>query len=175
MEKKALKMTSPTGRGSGYSLLEVLITLAIIALFSGFFLLRFDDGREGELLAGTTAELRSAATLAKKRSYAFKRDHYVVFDRKRFWLTDREPTAGTPIIDPNEEAGDEVYPIPEELFLELLPLGATKWMPLNRFVWRFRDSGLSEPIGLRLTVGRSYTSLKFNALTGLAEEETFLD
>lgn len=168
-------MMSPTGKSSGYSLLEVLITLAIIALFSGFFLLRFDDGRDGDLLAASTADLRSAATLAKKRSFAFKRDHYVVFNRKLFWLTDREPVAGTLIFEPNEEAGDEVYRLPEDLYLEVLPLGATKWSPLNEYVWRFRDSGLSEPIGLRLTIGRSYTSLSFNALTGLAEEETILD
>jgi len=42
-------------------------------------------------------------------------------------------------------------------------------------VWTFRDSGLSDPLKLRFSFGRSYTILDFNVLTARAEEETFLE
>ena len=34
----------PVRSGSGFTLLEMLIVLAVIAMFTGVFMLRFDDG-----------------------------------------------------------------------------------------------------------------------------------
>ena len=59
--------------------------------------------------------------------------------------------------------------------MELLPPGEKRWTKEPGFFWTFRSSGLSDPLAVRFTTGRSYTRLTFNVLTGLAEEETFIE
>ena len=53
-------MTLATGksRSRGFTLFELLITLAIIALFSGFFVLRFDDGATEDALTKAATDLK---------------------------------------------------------------------------------------------------------------------
>jgi len=69
----------------------------------------------------------------------------------------------------------EVHAFPEGIELAILPAGAEERVRPYGFAWRFRDSGLNDPVTLRLSAGDSYTELRFHALTGRAEEETFLE
>ncbi len=177
--------TSATGEGArpcragGFTLFEILVVLAIIALFTSFFLLRFDDGAAEEALSRASTDLRRAALKAKKRAYAFRRDQYIVFSPKGFVLTERPPAAASYHGPPEGFAGDRIYhedfSIPGELTMELRPAGAEKWTRQPGAFWTFRSSGLSDPISVRFSTGRSYTTLSFNVLTALAEEETFIE
>jgi prepilin-type N-terminal cleavage/methylation domain-containing protein len=177
-------MTSATGertaRCEGYSLFEVLIVLAIIAMFTGFFLVRFDDGAAEEGLTQAATDIKAAALKAKKRAYAFRRDQYILFSRGGFVLTESPPLAeGAAAIEPRPEARggsfNESYRVPSEATMELLPPGSKRWTKEPGIVWTFRSSGLSDPMAVRFTVGKSYARLQFNVLTGLAEEEIFIE
>lgn len=168
-------MTSATGNSRGFTLLETIIVLGIMAMFLGFFLLRFDDSREEEILREAADSVRKVALKAKRESYAFRKDRFIRFGRNGFEL------AASPGRDPAgvgfafQEEGAEYFPLPAGIKMELLPPGAVKWTVLGEYVWTFRDSGLSEPLGIRFSAGRSYTELHFNVLTAMAEEETFID
>jgi hypothetical protein len=59
--------------------------------------------------------------------------------------------------------------------MELLPPGSKRWTKEPGIVWTFRSSGLSDPMAVRFTMGKSYARLQFNVLTGLAEEEIFIE
>lgn len=174
-------MTSATGelRTRGFTLFEVLIVLAIIALFTGFFLLRFDDGATEEALAKGSTELRGAALKAKKRAYAFRRNQYIVFSPGGFSITESPPlpeeSRSIFATEQNERSYRESFSLPEGVSQEWMAAGDKRWSRQPGFYWTFRASGLSDPLTVRLTRGRSYTRLNFNALTGLAEEETFIE
>lgn len=172
-------MISGTGnRSRGFSLLEILIVFSIIVLFAGFFALRFDDSHSEEILAEASTGLKTAALKAKRRSYAFRRDHYIVFNNREFQVTERvsyeDDPSGELTEDPEDAAVFKRVEIPVGVKIEFLPPGADEWTKKNRFVWTFRDSGLSDPLSVRFTAGSSYTQLTFNVLTGLAEEATII-
>lgn len=172
-------MTSETGkRSSGFSLLEVLIVFSIIILFAGFFAFRFDDSHSEEALAKSAVALKTAALKAKRRSFTFRRDHYIVFRLNGFRVTERttpgDASVGGFDSDPDDSAVFERFNLPPGVKMEVLPAGRQKWVKPNGFVWVFRDSGLSDPLSVRFTTGISYTKLTFNVLTGLAEEETVI-
>lgn len=172
-------MTSGTGsRTSGFSLLEILIVFSIILLFAGFFALRFDDSHAEQVLAESSVALKTASLKAKRRSFAFRRDHYIVFNLRGFRVTERispdEASIGGFDQDPDDAAVFKRFALPEGVKMEVLPSGQEKWVKPNGFVWVFRDSGLSDPLSVRFSSGTSYTKLSFNVLTGLAEEETVI-
>jgi type II secretory pathway pseudopilin PulG len=176
-------MTLATGerraRYGGYSLFEVLIVLAIIALFTGFFLLRFDDSAAEEGLTQAATDLKAAALKAKKRAYTFRRDQYILFSKSGFLLTESPPLAdGVDPIEPRpglRSSPSESFQIPSAATIELLPPGSKRWTKEPGVVWTFRSSGLSDPMTVRFSMGKSYARLQFNVLTGLAEEEIFIE
>lgn len=166
------------GRAGGFSLFEVLVVLAIISLFTSFFLLRFDDGATEEALTHASNSLRAAALKAKKRAYTFRRHQYIIFNPGGFVLTEQPP--GDAYAPPPRGGGEskiyhEAFSLPEGLKMELRPPGAEKWTTQPGVFWVFRSSGLSDPMTVRFSMGRSYTTLNFNVLTALAEEETFIE
>lgn len=181
----APRTTSATGeRGRrrearAFTLFEVLIVLAIIALFTGVFLLRFEDGETEESLNRAANDLKGAALKAKKRAYAFRRDQYLVFSKDGFVLTERPPTDFRALRLASAEDGRPAYREPFRLasgvVMDLQPPGEAKWTREPGYVWTFRSSGLNEPLKVRFSRGRSYARLDFNVLTALADEEIVIE
>lgn len=168
-------MTSATGKPRGFTLLETIIVLGIMAMFLGFFVVRFDDSHTEEILTTAADDVRLAAVKAKRESYAFRKDRYIRFGPAGFELRDSPGAGAAPVGMALLEGNAEFYPVPPGVVMEIWPPGAVKWVKLSQdYVWTFRESGLSEPLGIRFLAGKSYTILRFNVLTGLAEEETFI-
>ena len=169
-------MTSVTGKPRGFTLLETIIVLGIIALMTGFFLIRFDDSQAEDYLVKASSDIKAAAHQAKRRSYAFREDQFIRFHQQGFELADRPfNNSNVTSFFPDEDGVISRYPLPPGVLMELLPHGSRKWQRLKNYTWTFRDSGLSEPLGVRFRVGKSYSELQFNVLTGLAEETTVIE
>jgi len=158
----------------GFSLLELLIVLGIIALFTGFFALRFDDGHVEETLARVSGDLRKTALLAKRRSFAYRRDQFVILSRQAFELTGRPVEGSVETSDPEREDPVERFVVPADVRMEWQVPGSTNWQQDPDYVWTFRESGLSDPLVVRFSLKSSYTELNFGVLTGTAEEVTII-
>ena len=165
---------SPARRGAGFTLLEILIVLAVIAMFTGVFMLRFDDGHVERTLHRAAVDIRGIALKSKKRSFTFRKNQYIIFTPKAFWTTETPPLLdGLAIASPGQ--GPESFILPGDVVMEIKPPGSQRWISPKGYAWNFRASGLSDPMEVRFTMGTSYTYLNFNVLTGLAEEKTVLE
>lgn len=164
----------PADVPAGFTLLEILIVLAVIAMFTGVFMLRFDDGHSERTLGKLSVDIRGAAIKSKKRSYTFRKNQYIVFQTNAFWTSETPPLEGGLAFQPPAH-GKEVFQVPGDVAMEIRPPGSQRWIRPKGVGWTFRASGLSDPMEVRFTMDRSYTYLNFNVLTGLAEEETVLE
>jgi len=169
---------SATGRAGGFSLLEILVTLGVIALFVGFFTLRFDDGPAEEALSKAAGDLKGAALTAKREAQAFRTGRYVVLTPGGFSLADRPPRPDQPDSwhgGPAPGTDARWFPLPPGVTMVWREPGTSQWKGRESYVWHFRESGLSDPVAVRFTHGRSYWVLDFHVLTGMAEEEIFIE
>lgn len=181
MVRKEPRTISETGRSEflrknrstrAFTLLEILIVLSIIVLFSGLFALHFDARRSEETIAPLGREFQSLALKAKRRSFAYRRDQYLVIQDRTIILTE-SPKRSDPIAGAVERIG-----IPESVSLRIRSrhlFGDDNWIPANGFNWRFRRSGLNDPVTFRLSHDRSYLELDFDALPAIPAEASFYE
>lgn len=175
MVRKEPRTISGTGRDrigqAGLTLFEILIVLAIIALFTGVFVLRFDESDDERLLSSVSAELRNTAATAKDSAFAFRRDYYVVLGEGGFYMTDRRPlgdfSEGPPLEEP--------VSLPDGVEMKIRVGDDARWREPSGFIWHFRRSGLSDPVEVRFARGNSYVALDFPVLSGRPGEISLFD
>ena len=90
-----------------------------------------------------------------------------------FWTTETPPLEeGLAVASPGQ--GPQSFIIPLDVIMEIKPPGSQRWIsPKGHDAWNFRASGLSDPMEVRFTIGRSYTNLNFNVLSGLRRRKPF--
>lgn len=173
-------MTSATGNMShaiyaqakGFSILELLVVLGVMALFTGSFALYFASHEE-EVLSEVSSELKSLALQAKRRSFAFRREEHLILSATHFSFP--EPQSA---IRPDSRATPtktKLIHLPANTRLEVRRPGEASWRQPQELRWKFYASGLNEPLQVRFSKGDAYTTLTFHTLTGQAEEETVLN
>jgi len=141
-------MTWEIGRARrGFSLLELIISLGLIALLATFFAVRFSNNPvEGELM-DCAVHLKQFASRASRLSSAFRTSQSVLFREKG------ELPSGVRF---------ELLRLREKEFRPPLPEGES---------WLFESTGLAEPIQARFAKEDAYIELEFNPLTAHADVE----
>jgi prepilin-type N-terminal cleavage/methylation domain-containing protein len=157
--------TSGVGhRLGGFTLLEMVVVLAIMGLLTTFFAVSFVDSSQDDDLRRVAAELRTAAQKASRLSEAHGGDFYLFLDRSGFGLGE------------NSGVGDfgEItleHSLPKNIRLKLRRFGDEGWVDPSNFAWGFPANGISEPLDVRLEKGRAYVEMSFNGLTGRVDLE----
>lgn len=148
----------------GFTLLEMIVVLAIMGLLTTFFAVSFFDSSEDDGLRKVAAELRTAAQKASRLSETYGGDFYLFLDRSGFGLGE-----SMRVEDSGETALD--YSLPKDIRMKLRRYGDEAWIDPKNFAWGFPANGICEPLAIRLERGRSYVEMSFNGLTGRVERE----
>lgn len=145
----------------GFTLLEVILVLLIIALLAGASLVDFGEFHQYQVLKETASDLKRLARTASRSSAAWGVDYRLRIEPKQFFLV----TAGEP-------PPGSVRQWDGTIRLELRTRGESRWRVPEAFEWVFPGSGVAEPLAVRMT-GRNgaFVEMSFNPLTGAVDEE----
>ena len=151
-------------RPGGFTILEMIVVLAIMSLMVTFFAMSFFESSADDDLRMAAADLRTAAQKASRLSEAHGGDFYLVLDRGGFGLGENSGVG---------DFGETTFEhaLPKNIRLKLRRFGDEGWTDPSNFAWGFPANGISEPLDVRLEKGRAYVEMSFNALTGRVDRE----
>ena len=165
MRRSAISGTVDVGqRTSGFTLLEMVVVLAIMGLMTTFFAMSFFESAADDDLRMAAADLRTTAQKASRLSEAHGGDFYVILDRNGFGFGE---TSG--VGDLGEMTLE--HSLPKNIHLKLRRFGDEDWVEPSFYAWGFPANGLSEPLDIRLEKGQAFVEMSFNALTGRVDKE----
>lgn len=148
--------------GGAFTLLEILMVLAVIALLLGVVVpLTSGFSREGEfrdVVRGLLVLAKTARTDAMTSGHAAE----VIFEKRAFALR----RAG-------EEEASETVQIPRDMQYTIRPFGADKVLRPDAQRWIFQPTGLCEPLTVRLTDGEAWMEVTFDPLTASIADEGY--
>ena len=159
-------------RRGAFTLMEMVVVLAIMVLLTGFFAVQFGENTDEELLSPVAQDLKQLARQAVTEAAAYREDYAILLDPGQFQLVRGQGAGAGGAVS---LAVEETRSIPEGLIVGVRWFGDPEWKPVEGQAWLFRSGGLCEPIEIRLEIPRSkaFIELAFDPLTGMAEEQSY--
>jgi len=153
-------MTLETGRtDSGFSLLEVIISLGIIAILTTLFAVQFVGNPIEEELEAASAALQKFAQKGARHATAFHSVHSIQFDSESIHFA-----AGKDQV--------ETYQLPLGVQFDVRRFGENEWRtPAENESWSFPPTGLCEPLSVRFSKEKAFIELSFDSLTARIQKE----
>jgi type II secretion system protein H len=144
---------------SGFTLLEVLVVIALMIIFAGAVQLAFDSVEESPLKEPAD-KLAVMVKQASRAAVVQGRTVAIGFDKEGFGFL-------------GGVAGSEGHVVlPKGMKVTFQPWnGGKKWLPANDLVWRFYSSGIFETLRFRFVHPEGSVEIAFNPLTGSVSEE----
>jgi prepilin-type N-terminal cleavage/methylation domain-containing protein len=153
-------------RRAGFTLLEMIVVLAIAAIIIGIGAGAVQRISQENELRKASLEAEKVFMLAAQRAYATSITQMVVFDEEGLELTGANPQAPVASVRVSFPAGTR---------LQLRRMGSDRWSLAAGQRLMLRPGGLCEPLGLRFDWQRSTLRATLDPLTGgMVEVEELL-
>lgn len=154
----------PRSAVGGFTLLEIVLVLAIVSLLVGAAVPEIASMMLAEKLKEPARELEAMAITARCNALAEQRPYRIILQKDGFRL---ERLSG-------EKSGViSEFRLAEDLTFEMASWPDEKWGQPQNHVWYFPPTGLCEPIRVMFRKGDSYFMQKYSAVTGWNQEESF--
>lgn len=153
----------PSGRPAAFTLLEILMVLAIIALLLGVVIPLTSGFSRDQEFRDVMRELLVLAKTARMEAMTTGRPASVIFDKEGFALF----RAG------DDEEPSEIVKVPSNMSYTLRPFGADKSLRPDGQRWIFQPTGICEPVSVNLTDGEAWMEMRFDPLTASIADESY--
>ncbi|SHJ16080.1 prepilin-type N-terminal cleavage/methylation domain-containing protein [Rubritalea squalenifaciens DSM 18772] len=152
---------------SGFTLLELIITLALISVLMGSAFFAFSANTSDEIIE-TQGAIEATATSTLRRSSTLGRPHYAIIRHDAIWVTELiDQTADLSRIQPSSDIA--LVDIPEGTILSCKRENG-EWVTMTEredpVIWVFARSGICEVFSFRLEDGGSSFEMTVNPITG---------
>ncbi len=145
----------------GFTLLEVIIVITLIAIFAGTAVMNFESLDAEEVMRRPADELIRMSKQAVRASAVESRPFTIYFDKTGFSVAGMEGNEGGRV------------ELPAEMTMELLRWGNRDWTPADGQAWMFGSNGLCDAIKVRFMSPQGVLEMGFNPLTGSPTDQVF--
>ncbi len=149
---------------SGYTLVEILVALAIIGVLLGTAIPVIDSIRESSRLQEPAQKLYGL--LHESRSTSFNENRTLVL---------RLHEKGFALYQPGQEQPLQHYDLPEDTRYLFKPWLARNWLTPQGYEWIITPFDLAEPLSFRFERGEQYLEQTYHPLTAeIIDESLFI-
>jgi prepilin-type N-terminal cleavage/methylation domain-containing protein len=160
------RRSQPRSEPAGFTLLEMIVVLFIIAALTGVAAFSFLGLDESEALRKPAAELEFMVREAVRRASALEQPQVIQFEKNAFSINYRGDSASLSYLS---GTGDRHWlrrtQGPDHMTIMLRHWGAKEWQPAKDQHWIVQP-GLCEPLTVRFELEGSWLEMEFHPLTG---------
>jgi prepilin-type N-terminal cleavage/methylation domain-containing protein len=173
-----MKLNQHRCSSSGFTLIEIVIVLSILALLLGMTVLRINSVSGERQLRGGAEALKDFAKQARMFAIVEQRPHQVLLTPRTIRLQASGQVLTEDYVNRNGELNENIpslkrYDIDDDLRMSIRRWRDTEWRPVKIDSWVFEHTGICEPLSVRFDrdTDGSFLELTFNALTANVENE----
>lgn len=158
----------------GFTLLEIMLVLAIIVIFLGFGTAMIINMAKERKLREASGELASFARTARHNALTEEGVFEIELNATGYSLRrQKEIDEKADSKDPETAFKKIIYKLSKSIVFEYKPWMNQTWAIPNKAVWVFYENGLCEPLSFRFSDGDNFIMQSYSPLTAAVREETY--
>lgn len=163
---------------AGFTLVEIVITLAILALLLGMAVLTINSVSSERQLRGPAEAFKDFGKQARMFAIVEQRPHQVLVTPRSIRLQSSGQILNDDYVNVKGELNENIpsikrYDLDDDITMSIRRWRDVDFRPVKVDSWVFEHTGICEPLSIRFerVTDGSYLELTFNALTANVETE----
>jgi len=191
----AVKIRSPRSRAGGFTLLEIMFTISLIAILVGVSVVSYRPDSPAKQMKKAVVQIEALSARAHTMGVLHQKPFWLRFEQDRVVLEGAQiesistsvPGADSfseELTRPFDDEASRTVEYDEFRFSAGMDVLIRRWGDAHNawfhqqkpedpvIYWRFGSSGLCEPLSIRLEIGESWTELEMDPLTARVADES---